>query len=233
MLDFIIYDSKERYLAYKKIIDKIMMNFDIDYQTLIYEENHLKKKNFKIYILNVNSRKDSGLDIAFYIRNNLKDWQSMLIFVSDYPSLELELLNLKLMYIDYITENKEEKIKTALKIALKNYSTRPKTISFNYKTIYYQVPLTDIVYIEKELDTKRCIIKTDDKKILIPGTLNQLLNKLDSRFLKSNRSYIINLDKVVKYDTKTNLMEFSTGENLEVVSREKRKEVVAYFRRKI
>ena len=54
---------------------------------------------------------------------------------------------------------------------------------------------------------------------------------LDKRFLKCNRSYIINLEQIETYNTKTNTITFKNKEIFDAISREKRKDIINYLRR--
>ena len=84
--------------------------------------------------------------------------------------------------------------------------------------------------VQKEQDNKRCIIKTIEKDYYIQGNLHQIESQLDKRFIKCNRSYIINLEQVESYDIKKNILKFKNGIELYAVSRNKKKEIINYVR---
>ncbi|MCI8461295.1 MAG: hypothetical protein HFE81_07840 [Bacilli bacterium] len=240
MIEFIIYnENEEQNETYKKTIEKVMMNYDEEYQeTYItsYKSNWkslLEKETFKIYILDIRSIKNSGIDIARYIRENQNDWQSMIIMISTYEDYQYELLKYRLMIIDYIVREKTDYIKRlteAIRIAINNYDYRPKTLKYIYKNTHYNIELSKIIYIEKEQESKRCIIKTATKEYYSPGNLHQLEQKLDKRFIKCSRSYIINIEQVREYNTKDNIIIFNNEEGLNIVSRDKRKVLINLLR---
>lgn len=60
----------------------------------------------------------------------------------------------------------------------------------------------------------------------MPGTLNDIISKLDDRFLKVHRSLIVNKDKIVKYNPKLNKLEFNDGSFTHLISRRKKKELM-------
>ena len=62
------------------------------------------------------------------------------------------------------------------------------------------------------------------------GNLKSLEEKLDKRFIKCNRSYIINVEQVVSYNIKSNIMMFNDGNEINIVSRTKKKEIINYLR---
>lgn len=113
-----------------------------------------------------------------------------------------------------------------LKRILNIYNKRHKALSFEYNHIFHKIEFRDIVNIEKEQDSKRCIIRTTYGTIYMPGTLNDIISKLDDRFLKVHRSLIVNKDKIVKYNPKLNKLEFNDGSFTHLISRRKKKELM-------
>lgn len=121
------------------------------------------------------------------------------------------------------SQNKPKKSKNT-KVTTKN--KRHKALSFEYNHIFHKIEFRDIVNIEKEQDSKRCIIRTTYGTIYMPGTLNDIISKLDDRFLKVHRSLIVNKDKIVKYNPKLNKLEFNDGSFTHLISRRKKKELM-------
>ena len=129
MLNFIICEEENTFVtAYKKIIDKIMMNFDIDYNYHVFKSYNNKWKDiteketgFKVYLLAMKTKEGSGLDAARYIREEIDDWQSMIIMISSYLEYKYEALSKRLMLIDFISklDNIECRLTEAIKIAIK------------------------------------------------------------------------------------------------------------------
>ena len=118
-----------------------------------------------------------------------------------------------------------------IQICLKNYDQRPNSLRYTYKNILYNIEYNKILYIEKEQDNKRCIIHTKNKKHYIQGTLNNVYKLLDNRFIKSSRSFIINLEQVYSYDIKNNIITFKNNNKFDGVSRDNKKVIINYLRR--
>lgn len=237
MIKFIIYDeSKENKKLIYDEIDKEMMKSDIEYQKdYITEYNTLKKNNdeyFKIYILNQTNISKSGLEVAKYIRETLDDWKSIIIFISNTNEYKLNILTKRLYVLDYILiENIKYDLKELINICLKNYDSRPKELNYKYKSINYNIPFKDIIYIEKEQDNKRCIIHTLKDDYYIQSTLSKLISNLDDRFIKSSKSYIINIEQVLQYNTKENIITFNDKKQIFEISRNMKKEIVNKLRK--
>ena len=99
-------------------------------------------------------------------------------------------------------------------------------LNFEYNHTYYMIEYRQIIYIEKEPDSKRCIIKTKYGNQVIPGTLSEVYKKLDDRFLKVHKSMIINTNEILKYEIRKNKLTFKNGEHTHLVSRSKKKELI-------
>ena len=84
------------------------------------------------------------------------------------------------------------------------YNSHPKQLSFSYKNTIYVVYLNDIIYIEKEYDSKNCIIYTKSSKYITNSSINRIKKKLDSNFVKTSRSTILNINYIKQYNIREN-----------------------------
>ena len=234
MIDFIMVEDNLCYInESKKIIDKVMMSYDIDYDFMVYDKYRkelLNKDNFKIYI--VSYKKDS-IELIKYIREELDDWKSLIIILYRNKEDKEKVLKENLFILDYVNKRKyfKEKLLRNIQICLKNYDQRTNSLKYTYKNILYNIEFNKILYIEKEQDNKRCIIYTKNKKYYIPGTLNNIIKLLDNRFIKSSRSYIINIEQVSSYDIKRNILIFKNKIKLDCISRNNKKCIINCLRR--
>ncbi|WP_304443136.1 LytTR family DNA-binding domain-containing protein [uncultured Clostridium sp.] len=236
MVNFIVCeDEKVLRNETKDIIDSLMMNYDIDYKinefdgyNNKFEEIVKKDTGFKIYLLDIKTKKGSGIDAARIIREQYDDWNSVIILITSYSEYKYEALCSRLFLLDYINklDNCQKKIKEDLVIAMKHYDNKCNMLSYEYNHIYYKVEYRQMIYIEKEPDSKRCIIKTTEGKQTIPGTLNEIYDKLDNRFLKVHKSMVINLDQIKKYEIGKNKITFKNGDHTHLISRNMKKELI-------
>ena len=237
MINFIILEDDLLYInKYKKIIDKVMMNYDINYTLTIYDKytnnikNTLKEESFKIYILDYNK---NTIEMIKYIREYLDDWQSLIILLFNNIDDKDKVINKNYFIVDYLNKNSnfKTKLNRNIEVCLKNYDKRPNSLKYTYKRVVYNIKYRSILYVEKEQDNKRCIIKTKDNEYYIPGTLNNIEELLDKRFYKCSRSYIINLEQVSTYDMKNNILVLKNIKLPGAVSRDKKKEIMNYLRK--
>ena len=100
MVNFIVCeDEKVLRNETKDIIDSLMMNYDIDYKinefdgyNNKFEEIVKKDTGFKIYLLDIKTKKGSGIDAARIIREQYDDWNSVIILITSYSEYKYEAL---------------------------------------------------------------------------------------------------------------------------------------------
>ena len=231
MIDFILVENSKGFANLNKnIIDKILIKTTYVYQIKEWEAE--RNGSFKIYILEYNKKGDNSYKIMKKIRES-NDWSSLFVVITKNKEKAFELYYKRLMILEIIEQdtNYEQNLTNILKIAIRNYETRPKTLKYTYKNITYNIPLNQIIYIEKLKDNKKCLIRTLNENNFIQGGLSENAKKLDKRFVKCSRSYIINLERVLRLDTKQNMIEFENGKRLYEISRNKKKEILDYLRR--
>lgn len=238
MLNFIICDDEKEFRGLiKGEIDKFMMNYDIEYKKYEcenYEEEFealaRKEIGFKVYFFDIKTKNGSGLDAARFIREELDDWNSIIIIVTAFAEYRYEALSNRLYLLDFISkfDNCKKQLKEALKIVYKQYNSREKCLSYEYNYTLYKIELKNIVFIEKEQDSKRCIIHTDYGTFKAPFTLSAIAKQLDKRFLKVHKSLLLNVDKIRSYDIKENEVLFVNGMSTNLISRSGKKELISY-----
>ena len=240
MINFIICDDNREFLKKEKnIIDKLMMRYDIEYKCILFDEYNKDFENtaakdigFKIYLLDIQTKNGSGLDAARCIREELDDWVSIIIIITAFNEFKYEALGNRLYLLDFINKlNKcDENLKETLEIAIKHYDNREKSLSYEYNHIIKKIEFRHIIYIEKELDSKRSLVKTTYGAHFINKNLNETEPLLDNRFIRTSRSMIVNIDYVSEFDMKNNKIIFKSGDVCYQVSRKKKKELRKYVR---
>lgn len=233
MLNFIICDDNQEFVKKeKKSIDNFMMNYDIEYTCYVFNEYNNKFKNlvtadigFKVFMLDIQTPNGSGLDAARMIREEQDDWVSIIIIITAYNQYKYDALSNRLYLMDFINklDNCDKKTNEILNIVMKHYDNRHKSLNYEYNHVIKKIEFRHIIYIEKEIDSKRCIIKTVYGNQIINKNLNDTFKLLDKRFFKTSRSMIVNLDYIDEYDYVENKIIFKNGDYTYQVSRDKKK----------
>lgn len=234
-MEFVVCDDEKLFRnKVREIIDRIYMNNDEYYHITEFDKfnksfsNLINNGSPKIYILDIEMKDNvSGLDIARKIRT--VDWESIIIFITSHNELGFQALKAQIMLLDFISkyDNCEKNLESTLKKAILQVNSK-KTITFNSDGISYVIHLSDILYIMKDAVDRKCIIKTTYNEIEVNKTLSYLMDNLSDRFYLSHRSCLVNIDKITKIDWKTNVIYFTNGDTIDLISRDKRKGLKEY-----
>lgn len=236
MINFIICDDNEKFaIKLRQLVENYMMNYDIDtkyYMFVDYGNSFYKTINnlegFNVYILDIETKNGSGLDATRYIREELDDWNSVIILVTAHNELKYEALGNRLFLLDFINkfDNYENKLKEDLKRTIKNYDNRKKCLTFECNRIIKKIDFRHIVIISKEKDSKKCEIITTYGNYEMHNTINNIIKQLDERFIKINRSMIVNTDQIIEYDSSENKLTLKNGIVTFEISRDYKKKVI-------
>ena len=234
VLDIIIVEDEIFYQdKIKKIIRKTLTNILEQVNIEIYTSynsklekriSDLSKKT--IYILDIELKNSiSGIEIAKHIRK--KDWNSEIIFLTSHDKM-FESVHRKIHNIFTFIEKFNEMDKQ-LSDSIKLIATTKqdnKMFKYSTRSINLQIYLKDILYIYRDKNERKLIIRTTTNKFYINMSLIDIMEKLDSRFSFCHRSCIVNKNRVVKYNWKTGNFILDTGEIVDLLSRKYKIKVV-------
>jgi len=237
VINFVLCDDKVRFIKdIKDIIIKVMMSSEIEFK--IHEftkynqklDNLINKENeIKIYILDIEMPGLSGIDIARKIRE--KDWNSIILFLTVHEEQQNDIFKSRLMVLDFINKNNlyQERLENSIKTSLSILKFDNRFLTFKFKNAIYRVKYNEILYIEKELGGKRCVIHTKNgKKYHVISTLQQLADKLGPSFYRCHRACLVNVENIISIDITKNIIYLIGGKKLNLISRDYKKEFMEY-----
>lgn len=234
MINFIIYEDEKKFREkYISIILKIIGSMKVAYRIIEidkYEKNTLSKiQNLvgkKIFILDIEVPGKSGLDLAREIRKS-GDWKSTMIIVTTHEQLKNAVFTSKMLMLDFISKfyNCEESLRETLLLTLDIIESNT-SLNFQYNGELYQIPYDDILFIEKNVEDMYSTVVTREDRIKIKrmiGAIEEELSK-DSRFFRTHRSCIVNIDNITSIELRACIMYFGDIET-PLLSRDKKKEL--------
>ena len=238
MLKLIIYednpDSLERAIS---VAHRAMASYDIEYKVEKYltynkeiEKTIKNNEDHKIYILDIEVPKVSGLEIASKIREN--DWKSIIIFVTSHLECKNDIFYSRLLALDYISKYNsynirlQKSIEQALQIL-----NKLRILTYKYNYVLYRIDFDEILYIEKITNDKKSIIYTENgSKLEMIGTIKEILGKLDNDFCMSSQSCIVNISKIHSIDSTKNIITFKNKQNIDKLSNNYKKNLIERFK---
>ena len=194
---------------------------DYDYKIVEYSDftKELKKliqtTDFKIYVLDIELQNSSGIDIANYIRDY--DDTSEIIMCSFHNELEYKVLKSKLKILDFVSKYDNAYVNlTNLILEVFNKHSR-KVLKITDKGAILFIVMKDILYISKEKNTRKCVIKTFNNEYLVNKNLEEIKQELNSDFIQVSRNCIVNQNNVEEYNFKDSKIKFKNGKEIDVV----------------
>lgn len=234
MINYIISSNQSNVVKnIKDAILKYMMKYDIEERTHILNNltpnlDNISNKidGFKVYILDIKAQND--IKIIEYIRNELMDWSSIIIVIAEDPKIKDEIIRKSLYIFEYIEKYSEidNKLRDSFQKIKLNYDNRGNCLSINFNRIIKRIDYKYIISIEKEKDSKKCNIKTTYGTYTTLGSIKEIFQKLDNRFIKISRSTIANIDQIEEYNEIENIIIFKNRSTTSDVSRAYKKQLI-------
>lgn len=233
MLKFVIYDDT---IKDTKIVDKVIRSTmkELNNKEYLIEsytdycdklKNTIKDSNLKVYFLDIEVPNGmSGIDVARKIREY--DDNSIIVLMTAHLEHVFEVVGAQISMLCQLdkTKNFEEELKKVILNSIKKIN-QTKVLTFTTQNITYRVYTDDIYYIKKDPVERKCIITNKYNNAYIYENINDILNKLDDRFMMTNRSCIVNLEMITKVDINKGIMYFKNGDKNDYLSRSKKKEL--------
>jgi two-component system response regulator LytT len=186
-------DMKEMLMELGYTIDAIANN---------YEDalNELKTQEIDIALIdiNLNNQKD-GIDLVEYINENYSIPTIYVSSNSDKATIEKAK---KFKSNGFVVKPfSKEDLYTSIELAISNFITSPiaknKTkehLFIKDKDMFVKVSLDDILWLKSEQNYTEII--TPQKRFLVRGTIKDTLDQLDHRFIRIQKSYVVNFEKI-------------------------------------
>lgn len=237
MIKFVLYDDKEE--TFKKtssIINTTMMKYECDYRIEKFTKYDCDLEKFmrydnsqKVYLLDVEVPKVTGLDLAAKIRKD--DWNSIIIFLTAYEQYRKNVFSERLMILDYVCKKNgyQEQLEKCIKTSITVLNKNDRLLKYKFNSITYRIPINEILYIVKVPLNKKCAIHTiKNEKYEIAGTIEKVKKQLGKEFKQSHKSCLVNVENVKLVDSCSNIITFKNGKTIDLLSTRMRKNFEEY-----
>ncbi|MBB1079508.1 response regulator transcription factor [Limosilactobacillus sp. STM2_1] len=173
------------------------------------------KENVFILDLEINGIKTAGLEISKLIRQH--DELANIIFITVHDEFVYTTYKYRVSALDFIAKDRgniHDELKKDLIHINNEIQSSLVEETFTYKSYSetLQIPLKNICYFEVNPDnTHSCImVTTDNKEIQLNYNLREL-QKIDHRFFRCHRSYLVNPLQIKQIDFLHHVVIFYNG----------------------
>lgn len=232
MINFIICDNEpEMTESVKSIITKMMFKNNVGYKIHIFNSysssfNVIMNSNIenKIYILDIEVGKKSGLEIAKKIRE--KDWISVILVLSSHQELESIAYKSKILLFDFISKFDlyDSKLENTLMMCV-NKKINEDALVIKTDRKLKKINYNDILYVTYDSYCRKSIIVTENGEYQVSEPLKNICTRLKGNFEHTHKSCIVNLNKVKNIDFANKEVEFIDGTITNLLSRRYASEV--------
>ncbi len=160
---------------------------------------YISKEAVDVVFLDINMPHISGISLSKMIPKNIK-----IIFTTAYSeyaveSYEVEAVDylLKPISLDRFTQAVSKLL--TKKVQKKETITNWISIKSGFET--FRITTDKILYLEK--DSNYIIYHCENENIIGRETIQQAIKKLPKTFIQTHKSFIVNLDKIKRYDRNT------------------------------
>ncbi|MBA2875236.1 LytR/AlgR family response regulator transcription factor [Thermaerobacillus caldiproteolyticus] len=163
------------------------------------------KEKPDIVLVDINMPDLNGMEAVKLCKQLLPTLQ--VIFITGYDEFAVEAFEISAT--DYIVKpiertrlfNALEKARRLIQLSNQtnlSIKAKNKRLGIKSQNSILFLPMEDILFAEKE--NRKTVVHTSHERYETTETLNEIENKLDDYFFKTHRSYIVNLEKIVKIE---------------------------------
>lgn len=201
-----ICDNDQKDLSHiQTLLLQYEMNYDIDFEITIYTSgkallNELKKSvnSFQLVFLDIKMPDINGIELANYIRKQLNNYDTQIIFITSHPEYMQDSFNVQAFH--FICKPFSMKEIDNVMALVTDYFTHTQTtkLILHENDLEEIVYLDDILYIQVKNSQKRLLSVTlTSKTCQIKGRLADWQKELSEMdFVSPGREYLVNLKHV-------------------------------------
>lgn len=230
---FVCEDNKEQRERFAKIIQDITLieNFDMELTMTTAKPddilNYLSENDISgLYFLDIDLKSSiNGIELAAKIRQS--DPRGFIVFITTHSEMSYLTFIYKVEAMDYIIKdnynNIKERIHQCIVDAHKKYSAKAtdlqKVFSMKADDKIINVEYSKILFFETSSTIHKVIVHTLDRQIEFYAKLKDIESKLDSRFYRCHKSFIVNKDNIREIDLNNRCLKMVNGQTCLISTR--------------
>lgn len=223
---FICEDNKEQRERFSKIVQDIILieNYDIELGLVTSDPNELinyidNNDLSGLYFLDIDLKSEiNGIELATKIRKY--DPRGFIVFITTHAEMSYLTFMYKVEAMDYIIKdnynNIRERIQQCIADAHTKYSAKSNelqkifTIKSDDKIV--NIEYRKILFFETSPTIHKVIVHAVDRQIEFYAKMKEIEGKLDDRFYRCHKSFIVNKDNIKEIDVNNRCIYMTNGE---------------------
>ncbi|MDD7795013.1 LytR/AlgR family response regulator transcription factor [Clostridium sp. 'White wine YQ'] len=229
---FICEDNDEQRNAYKKAVNDtiIIENLDMSIALVTPKPQDVieyikNNEGAGLYFLDVDLKQElNGIALAAEIRKY--DPRGFIVFITTHGEMSYLTFTFKVEALDYIVKDNPKEVKDRIRECILNanekYSSKNSdmevfNVKINEKII--NIEFNKILFFETSTRAHKVVVHATDRHIEFNGKLSDIEGKLDDRFYRCHKSYIVNRRNIKEIDTKDRIAYMINGEECIISNR--------------
>ncbi|BCN29886.1 LytR/AlgR family response regulator transcription factor [Anaeromicropila herbilytica] len=224
---YICEDNQEQLEKVKKAVLDTVMIEDMDMKLALATKNpHAilddidEKGGTGIYFLDVDLKTDiNGIQLAEKIRQ--RDPSGFVIFITTHAELSYLTFKYKVEALDYIIKDDfdmvSKRVRECLMYAFKSFASsgddRGEVFYIHTKDKVVLIEYSKIICFETSPTIHKITLYAENRQIEFYSNMKDIEDKLDSRFIRCHRSYIVNQDYIKEVDKKKRMIYLKNGQS--------------------
>jgi len=230
---FVCEDIKEQKERFTKIIQDIILIENFDMELALSTEDpykvieYLDGNNISgLYFLDIDLKAAmNGITLATEIRKY--DPRGFIVFITTHAEMSFLTFTYKVEAMDFIIKdtynNLMDRIHKCIIDANNKYSSKAmqlqKNFTLNMDDRVINIEFSKILFFETSPVIHKVVVHTADRQIEFYAKMKDIEEKLDDRFYRSHKSYLVNKDNIREIDTAKRCIYMINGEECLVSTR--------------
>jgi len=162
--------------------------------------NYLKKGNrFNVIFLEIELDCLNGIDVGRFIRDDLEDTETQIIYVSSKRNHAMQLFDTQPFSFLLKPLNPSD-LSTVMRKLLKVIAIQNHFFEYQAGREIFKIPYNEIIYFKSDLH--KIVIISKKQELYFYGKLKEIITLLPVNFLSIHNSFIINKNYVSRYSLK-------------------------------
>ncbi|APF24408.1 LytR/AlgR family response regulator transcription factor [Clostridium butyricum] len=230
---FICEDNKKQREKFTEAIENSIIIENFDMEVALSTENpddivtYLKDNDVSgLYFLDVNLKSNiNGIELAELIREY--DPRGFIVFVTTHAEMSYLTFIYKVEAMDYIIKDNYQNVKDRIHQCIINANKKhiskstalQKNFNIKAKDKIINVEYNKILFFETSNVIHKVILHAVDRHIEFYSNMKNIEEKLDDRFYRCHRSFLVNKDNITEIDMSNKVIKMINGETCQASTR--------------